>query len=244
MRVRPRSHRSLIVVALCLAACPRGSSRAQEPPATASPFRSTATAVVVDVIVRDGRGEPVRGLTAADFQLRENDVVQTVAGVDAVGAHDSHPAAASAVRPQASATDPSTPATDVRPARPGRLVALVFDRLSADARALAFSAALSYVETSNPGDRIGVFLSDLVPETIQDYTGDRDALRRAVRIASMRATSLFDRKSQRNIDANPEIKVSDHPGISDTAGVEYAGRVAGGQDYAHKSYDQLSLIHI
>ena len=41
-------------------------------------FRATVDVVVVDVSVRDG-DEPVRGLTPADFELRDNRVLQTLA---------------------------------------------------------------------------------------------------------------------------------------------------------------------
>jgi VWFA-related protein len=55
------------------------------PPLSSSPqsFSSSTLGVRVDVLVTDGRN-PVRGLTAADFELRDNGVVQTVALVDAV----------------------------------------------------------------------------------------------------------------------------------------------------------------
>src|SRR5829696_1380831 len=44
-------------------------------------FRSRALAVRVDVLVMDGRN-PVAGLTAADFELRDNSVVQKIESVE------------------------------------------------------------------------------------------------------------------------------------------------------------------
>ena len=44
-------------------------------------FRSRALAVRIDVLVMDGRN-PVAGLTAADFELRDNGVVQNIDSVD------------------------------------------------------------------------------------------------------------------------------------------------------------------
>ena len=44
-------------------------------------FSSSTLAVSVDVLVTDGRN-PVAGLTAADFELRDNDVLQTIDVVD------------------------------------------------------------------------------------------------------------------------------------------------------------------
>jgi len=52
--------------------------------AVAQKFSSRALGVRVDVLVTDGHG-PVAGLTAADFELRDNGVVQKI---DVVGAND------------------------------------------------------------------------------------------------------------------------------------------------------------
>ena len=60
---------------LCLASW---QGHAQQPGA----FRSSTLAVRVDVLVTDGR-RPVGGLTAPDFELRDNGVLQSIALVDA-----------------------------------------------------------------------------------------------------------------------------------------------------------------
>jgi VWFA-related protein len=243
--VRVRTRCVLIAGVVVLAATARDRLDAQAPQPADQTFRSAATAVVVDVIVRDGRGQPVRGLTLADFELRENGVPQALQAIEPVGAPASAlatpvvPAPGTAAVGASTAAAPSAgPATPSHGPRPGRLIALVFDRLSADARPLAYKAALSYVEGSNPGDRIGVFMSDLRLETVQDYTADRAALQEAVRKAAMRASSQFDLKAQLPIIANPDTKPSTHPGISDTASAEHAGRVAI-QD--GRSYDRQTL---
>ena len=44
-------------------------------------FSSTTLGVRVDVLVTDGRN-PVAGLTAADFELRDNGILQTIDVVD------------------------------------------------------------------------------------------------------------------------------------------------------------------
>lgn len=228
---------------VCLAAAAMAPLAAQDRPAPGQAFRSAATAVVVDVVVRDGRGQPVRGLTLADFELREDGVRQALQAIDASTAS----APPDAVAPPAATvstdrapvtTAPSGPQREAaaRP-RPGRMIALVFDRLSADARPLAYQAALSYVDGSHPDDRIGVFLSDLRLETVQDYTADRDALRRAVRRAATSATSSFDKASLAPIDRNPDVKPSNHPSISDTASAEHVGRSveSGGATYDERT---------
>ena len=59
----------------------RSSPGAQQTPARRS-FRSDVNLVVVDVVVRDRAGAVVRGLTAADFEVREDDKPQQVTSFD------------------------------------------------------------------------------------------------------------------------------------------------------------------
>jgi VWFA-related protein len=49
------------------------SAQDQQPPR----FHASASAVFVDISVRD-RGKPIKGLTAKDFEIRDNGVVQTI----------------------------------------------------------------------------------------------------------------------------------------------------------------------
>lgn len=72
-------------------------------------------------------------------------------------------------------------------------MALVFDRLSPEARTLACSAAARFVNHID-GDRLaGVFLSDLSLVTVQPYTSDRARLRQAIERVTQRAVSTFNR---------------------------------------------------
>jgi VWFA-related protein len=69
--------RLLAAALLCTAIVSRGPVRATQQPS----FSSRTLAVRVDVLVTDGRN-PVAGLTAQDFELRDNGVAQSVALVD------------------------------------------------------------------------------------------------------------------------------------------------------------------
>jgi VWFA-related protein len=68
------------VAALAATALLSSSSLAFQQPS----FRSSTLAVRVDVLVTDGR-KPVGGLTARDFELRDNGVLQTVDLLDGAG---------------------------------------------------------------------------------------------------------------------------------------------------------------
>jgi hypothetical protein len=41
-------------------------------------FRSSVNLILVDVTVRDGKGQPIRNLTANDFEILENGKPQTI----------------------------------------------------------------------------------------------------------------------------------------------------------------------
>ncbi|HEX6465537.1 MAG TPA: VWA domain-containing protein [Vicinamibacterales bacterium] len=112
-----------------------------------------------------------------------------------------------------------------RPRR--RFVALVFDRLSPEARALAHKGGLTYVDRDRSQDFTGVFLSDLSLTTIQAYTTDRARLRKAIEDVASRATGGGEklRVGQRAYgDADP--------GVPPTASAESEGPPAAA-DAAH-----------
>ena len=67
---------TVLLLALLLVAAPA----AQQTPRPV--FRSDVNLVVVDVVVRDRTGAVVRGLTAADFEVREDDKPQQVTSFD------------------------------------------------------------------------------------------------------------------------------------------------------------------
>ena len=69
-----RGARTLAALALLLCGAAAGSPHAQQRPV----FRSTREVVSIDVVVRDREGKVVRGLTAADFEVREDGQAQAV----------------------------------------------------------------------------------------------------------------------------------------------------------------------
>ena len=154
-------------------------------------FGAATTAVVIDVVVRDAKGRPVTDLTRADFELLEDGVPQNLGDVTRVGMPLTAPraAAAAGTAPAAAPTHSASPRSVAAPT----FLALVFDRLTPDARALAYKGALASLQTSQANDFVGVFVSDLSLVPIQTYTTDRVKLRKAIDEAATRATSVFDR---------------------------------------------------
>lgn len=149
-----------------------------------------AREVMLDVVVRDKKGRPVKDLAASDFEVYEDGVQQQIVSFRLVSRGPSG---------EVTATESPTPAAAPTPAPPRRdplsdlnLIALVFDRLSPEARGLAHKAALSYVsEAPASNDRVGVFVIDLSLRVIQFYTGDWDLVRQAIDRALSLSTSGF-----------------------------------------------------
>jgi VWFA-related protein len=208
----PRGQPRIVVLLLggCVAVL-----MAHQPPAVSPPRQSLASgvaAIVVDAVVRDTKGHPVSDLRQEDFQLFEDGVQQELGDVSAVmpGLPQQLNATTAAVG-QPSRSTSGVPPNDAPTANPSFL-AIVFDRLSPEARALAYKGALACVETLHDGDFAGVFLSDLSLTTIQPYTNDREKLRAAVKDVASRATAVFDQVATRPVgeggasgDASPTV---------------------------------------
>lgn len=219
-----RSRLSLLLAALLIVGL-APVTRGQAPDAPGGDparqrFGAATTAIMVDVVVRDKRGNPVTDLTAADFELLEDDVAQEIGSVTLVapGRLASGGTPSTAVAPGDSA--PGVGSTVDSPT----FVALAFDRLSPEGRALAHKGALAYLEMARDNDFAGVFLVDNALEMIQTYTTDRAALRKAIDAAASRASASFNRRSDA---VRSTSRGETYKGTSPTAGAESAGaRVA------------------
>lgn len=136
-------------------------------------IRASANEVVVDVVVRDKKGKLVRGLKPGDFTVLEDGVAQTVVSLREISSGLNEAAVPGAGR--------EARAVAVDPARPIRLVTLVFDRLGLDSRRLARQAAQDLLrEELGPNVFLAVFTSDLRLSVVQSFTNDRAKLQAAV----------------------------------------------------------------
>ena len=135
----------------------------------------SATAIMVDVVVRDKRGHPVTDLQPTDFDVLEEGVAQDIESFKRV----SRGIGFAIVRQEGAGGEPrfSPPESVVDPLAGTGVLALVFDRLSPEARKLAYKAATSYLkENVLPGDHVGIFSIDLELRTLQPYTKEPTAL--------------------------------------------------------------------
>jgi VWFA-related protein len=231
------------ILALALAT-PGGSSAAPQASPEIPVFGVQASSVLLDIVVRDKRGKLVRDLTAADFEVYEDGVRQTVDSFrvvnndapDEADASPAAPAAPGAPAPAAAAASPETAATG--PA----VVAFVFDRMSADGRRMAHRTALSFTERGyTGGDLVGVFAIDLALRTLQGFTTNLDAIRVGFERAGTQANTLFanDRAEARDLTAGIARADIALQGLEGTPGGQ--GNAAAAIVAAQQASDQAQL---
>lgn len=156
------------ITAIALALLSAGSGIAQTPA-----IQSTRQEVLLDVIVRDKKGKAVRDLGAADFQITDDGAAQKINSIRFVE------------------SETPTPGT-LDPLRQVRLVTLVFEGLGQDGRTLARQAALDLIKTdAAPNVYFGVFSVDHKLSVLQQYTADRERLKKAIERATGGTNSQF-----------------------------------------------------
>jgi VWFA-related protein len=193
---------ALAVVLLAVMTGERSSAQSTRPPDRQS-FISTATAILVDVVVRDRKGRPVTDLSAADFQVSEDGVRQKVDSFTRVS-HGSGIGIDVAWRSPANTTTVNgagSPSSGT-PAEPeAATTALVFDHLSAESLRLAQKATLEFVPMRGESSaRVGVFATDPGIRVIQPYTTDRTRIRQGVEKVMASGSSTEEQKAQRMDD--------------------------------------------
>jgi VWFA-related protein len=139
--------------------------------------------ILLDAVVKDKKGHVVKDLKPSDFEIYEDGVRQDVKSFNFITRGQAKTPGASNANETTTTSQPTAPPQSTSPAGAHRLsaVALVFDRLSPDARKRAHDAALSYVgNEARSDDFIGVFNIDLSLRAIQSFTNDGRLIRQAV----------------------------------------------------------------
>ncbi len=165
-------------------------------------IRIETAEVVLDVVVKDRKGSPVMDLRVDDFEVFEDGVKQPIESFKLVTR------SSAGKLNQTKETSPIPSTADARPAEPGKLlpvekrpdpevgvsvVALVFDRLSPEARKRAQDAAMSYLsDNAELSSFTGVFAIDLTLYTLQNYTTDLELVKKAIERAASMASASFD----------------------------------------------------
>ena len=179
----------LIVAVTAASAFPRAGQDPRDPAQDDEPVVVGTTEVLMDAVVKDKKGAVVRDLRPSDFEVYEDGVRQEIRSFRLVARA---PSAAGGAEPKAAGSAEGAAAAAATPERPRgarrpsgapevSAVALVFDRLSAEARVRARDAALAYVgEGTRPEDFVGVFSIDLSLRAVQPFTDDARLVRQAI----------------------------------------------------------------
>ncbi len=181
--------RVLVVMSLRVPAIP-----AQQPPAAPSqPLVSASSSeVVLDVLVRDKKGRPVRDLEPSQFEVKDNGAPVKIKTFRLLDRSAAEPAAASPG--SKTAADPDK----LDPARQLRLFTLLFERLGQDGRLLARRAALDLIKGDpEPNTYYAVFALDQRLSAIQQFTNDRTLLKKAIEHVTGGAATQFASDSER-----------------------------------------------
>lgn len=213
---------TLLVVASLLPfpnLAPAQTPAPQNPQDDEDVVRVESQEVKLDVVVKDKRGRPVKDLKAADFEVYEDGVRQQIQSFRFVTREAAAPAAPGREADKG-APPPAGPST------PG-ITALVFDRLSPDARNLARKAGLSYAQNGMAGgDFTGVFVIDQSLRTLQSFTDEAELVRQAIERATGAAPSSYSSGAARMRDlADRSVALDRQAGASaDAAAAAGAAR--------------------
>jgi VWFA-related protein len=188
------SMKTLTVSLLLLIGLLAHTSLGQTPPAQGQDEEKVVVGtneVVLDAVVKDKKGHSVRDLKSSDFEVYEDGVPQRVLSFRLI-TRDAVSASTRESRATTSSGDTSRTGGPFDNNNRIGAVALVFDRLSPDARARARQAAFGYLgQGLRPEDFVGVFGIDLSLRVVQSFTNDERLVRQAIERASAHDSAAF-----------------------------------------------------
>ena len=187
--------------------------RAQDASPPRPQLRSGTTAVILDVVVRDRRGHPVRDVQRSELTVVEDGVAREIRSFRLVDR-------AAPRGPETPAPPPDDVADTLRyPA----LVTLVFDHLSPNARALARKAAAQFVARELPANQwVAVYALEQRLRIAQPFTRDPAALKDAIDRATAAGSETRDRLATSQADQQQTPSGLDVP-VNVTAGASTEG---------------------
>jgi VWFA-related protein len=156
-------------------------------------FKTTTKLVVVDVFVRAKNGQAIETLKKEDFTVLENGKPQQIAVFEFQRIGEAPPPAPAPAAPAAAAPAPAAPARAdaIKVESPGkvqykdkRLLVLFFDfsSMQPQEQIRAQQSALKFLnEQMTPADLVSIMVLGASVQVVQDFTGDKDALVKAIR---------------------------------------------------------------
>ncbi len=203
----------LLIFALTVSAPLNALSQDPAPQQQTPQVAIRSTEVLLDVVVKDKKGKFVKDINAADLEVFEDGAKQQIESFRLV-------TRSSTAKPEAEKIEKKEAAPAAAPAPAGQAIklasgendigvsaiALVFDRLSADARKRAHDSAMTYVgEATRPNDFLGVFNIDLSLKVLQNYTTDNGLIRSAIDRAGSSSSASFNSQAEQARSQNQRI---------------------------------------
>ena len=207
---------AIMVGALALETGLAAQNESRAPQPQSDSFSAGATAVLVDVVVRDKRGRPVLDLAADDFEIFEDAVRQTLGSFSVMerGGGIGIKVGRRVSAPSASAEHNTTASAATAAPADGPTIAIVFDALTPEPLALAQKAALSYLPMTEGSEaRVGVFTSDPGLRVLQPFTHDLSRARRAVHNLTAASTTQQEVEADRRDALNQRLVELDALGV-------------------------------
>lgn len=207
-----------------LAASFAGEAQQVPPPRAAGSVTTDVSAVLADVVVRDKHGMPVKDLQQADFELLEDGVPQTIGSFKGIFEDTPGPGAAAETAPAAAPAAAATAAGPRPDSMAPAVTALVFDRLSPEAQALAIRAAKSYYSGQSKKEAstyVGVFSIEGSLRPVTPFTRNVERIDKGLDEMQRRGSASF------GIDRERKRQVAEQAGSAQQtadAGIASAGR--------------------
>jgi VWFA-related protein len=217
----------MLAAAVFALAISAANPAAQQPPAQRAQgtVQAGVSAVLVDVVVRDKKGDPVRDLKQSEVQIAEDGVPQTIAsftpvldGTVALPGGSAAPAAGGTLGSTSMTTAAAAP-IDAGPT----VTALVFDSMTPESRRLAVKASLNYLgsKTETSG-YIGIFGIDMALSPYAPFTRSVRVLKAGLDKMGQRANAPINSK-----DARDKATVLEQQADAAAAGAAAAEAAAG-----------------
>jgi VWFA-related protein len=209
--------------------------------------RVRSNEVRLDIVVKDKKGRPIKDLKQGEFEVLEDGVPQKVESFRFVN-REAAPNKSETKGEGITAPPPVTP-TKAPPRSAPTVTALVFDRLSPEARNLAKKAGLAYAqEGMASGGFTGVFGIDQSMRTIQSFTDNAQLVKDAVEVATGAATSTYvsgatkiRENTARAIALDNQISGSSAAATAAGASQDSAGASAAGAEAGQAAVQQKFL---
>ncbi len=238
-----RSSITLLSIALFSLSGALAQSPAQAQPETPT-YQVSARDVIVDVVVTNDKGEPVKGLKASDFQVKEDGKPQKV---DFFEGHT-----AKTLPPGAIAPLPQMPPnvyTNVPPAPPSDAVnVLLLDMLNTPEQNFAYSReqVMQFLKNVKPGTRMAIVtLGDKV-NFVTGFTTDASTLLAALSDTKKGqqgqvSQSLVTRSDESTQNASVAFQQSSNVGQSTASIVALQSAYATQSDFASRNRTLMTL---